>query len=562
MSDRWVVLKGLLNSGDPDAMAAAINERQFLAQVEHPLIVEIYDFVTREGAGYIVMEYVGGPSLEQLLQAADRRPAGVAAAGDQALAYVLEVLPALGYLHDRDLLYCDFKPDNVIQAGDQLKLIDLGGVRRLDDVDSAIYGTPGYQAPEVPRSGRRSPRTSTRSAARWPCSRWSSAATSPPTSPHLPAIDQTPLFQAYDSLYRLLLKACAPDPADRFVSADELRVQLLGVLARSWRPARARPALHVLAAVQVAVGVRRRLDWQELPACASTTATTAPWLRALDRRSRGAPGGTGGGPPRHPEVRLARAQRWSRWLRPGRHTAQQLLDEDPWEWRAVWLAGLVAPAEGRTADAPSAFNTVYGQVPGELAPKLALASPASAAAKGRSPSRSTSRARARRQLQRARRVRPRPHPVRLAGTSTVRSGSSTSSRGPAGAFTSARRRRGKPAGRVGWWAPRRSRPPYQSIDNLTIDPVDRSRFRAEVLQTALATSSSRTGSTRRSPSVDIRPRSRSSATGWRLSIASWRSTPARRGRSASGWSTRRTTCAGGLFDDTADRQRRREPSGA
>ncbi|MCW2813092.1 MAG: Serine/threonine-protein kinase PknG, partial [Nocardioides sp.] len=50
VSNRWVVLKGLLNSGDPDALAAAIAEQQFLAQVEHPLIVEIYNFVTHEGA--------------------------------------------------------------------------------------------------------------------------------------------------------------------------------------------------------------------------------------------------------------------------------------------------------------------------------------------------------------------------------------------------------------------------------------------------------------------------------------------------------------------------------
>ena len=68
VSDRWVVLKGLLNSGDPDAVAAAIAERQFLAQVEHPLIVEIYNFVTHDGAGYIVMEYVGGTSLKTLLK--------------------------------------------------------------------------------------------------------------------------------------------------------------------------------------------------------------------------------------------------------------------------------------------------------------------------------------------------------------------------------------------------------------------------------------------------------------------------------------------------------------
>ena len=68
MSDRYVVLKGLLNSGDADALAAAIAERQFLAEVQHPLIVEIYNFVTNEGAGYIVMEYVGGQSLKQILK--------------------------------------------------------------------------------------------------------------------------------------------------------------------------------------------------------------------------------------------------------------------------------------------------------------------------------------------------------------------------------------------------------------------------------------------------------------------------------------------------------------
>ena len=45
VSDRWVVLKGLLNTGDADAMAAAVAERQFLAQVEHPNIVRIYNFV-------------------------------------------------------------------------------------------------------------------------------------------------------------------------------------------------------------------------------------------------------------------------------------------------------------------------------------------------------------------------------------------------------------------------------------------------------------------------------------------------------------------------------------
>src|SRR6185437_7473790 len=80
LSNRWVVLKGLLNTTDPAAVEAAVAERRFLAEVEHPAIVGVYNFVqhadrqTGEQAGYIVMEYVGGQSLRQLLL--DRRKAG------------------------------------------------------------------------------------------------------------------------------------------------------------------------------------------------------------------------------------------------------------------------------------------------------------------------------------------------------------------------------------------------------------------------------------------------------------------------------------------------------
>ena len=57
----------------------------------------------------------------------------------QAIAYAVEVLPALGYLHGRGLVYCDFKPDNVIQTEEQLKLIDMGAVRRIDDDEPDLW---------------------------------------------------------------------------------------------------------------------------------------------------------------------------------------------------------------------------------------------------------------------------------------------------------------------------------------------------------------------------------------------------------------------------------------
>ncbi len=383
VSDRWVVLKGLLNSGDPDALAAAIAERQFLAQVEHPLIVEIYNFVTHDGAGYIVMEYVGGTSLKQLLKARMRANHGRydPIPLDQAIAYIVEILPAIQYLHDLGLAYCDFKPDNVIQVGDAVKLIDLGGVRRIDDLDSPIYGTVGYQAPEVADAGASVGsdiytigRTLIVLAMefRGYQSRYVAS---------LPSVDDTPLFQRYDSFYRLVAMACAPDPGDRFASADELRVQLLGVLREV--VAADRPEAGVAAASTssllfgVPAGSDETLEWRHLPTLrVDDSDPMASWLHTV---SLAGPQERldllGMAPQTSPEVRLATAYAA---LETGHldlvnRCVGDLLGEDPWEWRAVWISGLASLARGETTAAQSAFNAVYGQVPGELAPKLALA---------------------------------------------------------------------------------------------------------------------------------------------------------------------------------------------
>ena len=383
MSDRWVVLKGLLNAGDADAYAAAIAERQFLAQVEHPLIVEIYNFVAHEGAGYIVMEYVGGTSLKAILK--DRMVANRGRYDpipvDQAIAYLVEILPAFQYLHDVGLLYCDFKPDNMIQVGDAVKLIDLGGVRRIGDLESAIYGTVGYQAPEVPEVGPSIAsdiytigRTLAVLAMEFRGYQSTYVASLPPVA-------DTPLFQRRDSLYRLLLKACAPDPADRFQSADELRVQLLGVLREIVAAERpdAAVALHSAPSLlfEAPVVAGHTLDWDHLPALKVDSGDPkAAWLAALsvsDPAARLA--ALDGAATASVEVRLDRVRTA---LAADRYdiadtTIAQILGDDPWEWRAVWLSGLGSLAKNDPTAARAAFNAVYGQVPGELAPKLALA---------------------------------------------------------------------------------------------------------------------------------------------------------------------------------------------
>ncbi|BDZ40767.1 hypothetical protein GCM10025865_00660 [Paraoerskovia sediminicola] len=337
-----------------------------------------------DGAGYTVMEYVGGTSLKGILN--DRRRA----AGhhdplpvDQALAYVLEVLPAFAYLHDKDLLFCDFKPDNVIQQGDGVKLIDLGGVRRTDDYEAAIYGTVGYQAPEISELGPSVASdiyTIGRTLATLVLDFRGNTSTYVAS---LPPVDDTPVFQRYDSFYRLLSKACAADPSDRFATVDEMRAQVLGVLrevvATDRGPGTA--GLHSAASVLFdsprADVASRPLSWDELPTLRiDESDPCASWLAGVnvvdpDARLRA----LDAAPTASTEVLLARARAAVEAERydVARAAVQQLLKDDPWEWRAAWMDGLCDLSAGDPAGAAAAFNAVYGQVPGELAPKLALA---------------------------------------------------------------------------------------------------------------------------------------------------------------------------------------------
>ncbi|ARF72577.1 serine/threonine protein kinase [Kitasatospora albolonga] len=262
VSDRWVVLKGLLDTGDQDAMAAAISERRFLAEIEHANIVRIYNFVEhldqRTGSldGYIVMEYVGGKALKEIANqrrtpAGRRDPLPV----EQACAYGIEALEALGHLHSRNLLYCDFKVDNAIQTEDQLKLIDMGAVRRMDDDESAIYGTVGYQAPEVAEAGPSVASDLYTVARTLAVLTFDFQGYTNVFVDSLPDPDTIEVFRTYESFYRLLVRATDPDPAQRFASASEMAEQLTGVLREvvALQTERPRPALSTLFGAELRV---------------------------------------------------------------------------------------------------------------------------------------------------------------------------------------------------------------------------------------------------------------------------------------------------------------------
>ncbi len=380
VSDRWVVLKGLLHAGDRDATAAALAERRFLAEVEHPNIVKIFNFVQNAGSGYIVMEYVGGQSLKQILAA--RREAATGRANPlppaQAIAYILEVLPALGYLHDLGLLFCDFKIDNVIQTQHSLKLIDLGGVYRMEEPGSAVFGTIGYQAPEIASAGP-SVSSDLFTVARTLavlCLDFRGYQSQYRYS--LPPQESAPLLARYDSLYRFLVKGTASDPDERFQSAEDMADQLRGVLREVVADQEGRPVPAPSALFTAAWRADpERVDWRILPrpqvsaedpsaGYLATIAATDP--QQMLAQLRAAPERT-----IEVELRLASAMIDTGDLTGAEDVLRKIEAGNRSEWRTLWYHGVAELARGRSEAAREHFTAVYRDLPGELATKLALA---------------------------------------------------------------------------------------------------------------------------------------------------------------------------------------------
>ena len=378
---RYVVLKGLLNTQDESAAALAVAERQFLAAVKHPNIVGIYNFVQFGSEGFIVMEYVGGKTLKQIRQ--ERGPLPPA----EAIAYIHRILPAFAYLHRLGLVYCDFKPDNVMMEKDDVKLLDLGGVRKLDDPHGDIYGTVGYSAPEAGAGptvasdlftiGRTLAVLLTDIRGFGKEHRYT-----------LPSASEEPRFAQQESLYRFLLKSTAENPDDRFQDADEMADQLLGVLREvvAVETGTPRPGTSAFfGADLLAIDAGDEMepvtpDYRRLPlpsldiadpgaqAVASALAVGDPASRvaalriAVKQFSKS----------REARLRLAVSLADNEEFKEAADVYAALAKDDPWDWRVLWFQARTHLAEGKPADARKLFDQVYFDLPGELAPKLAL----------------------------------------------------------------------------------------------------------------------------------------------------------------------------------------------
>jgi serine/threonine-protein kinase PknG len=385
---RYVVLKGLLNSEDAASAAVALAERQFLAAVKHPNIVGIYNFVTHEAEGYIVMEYVGGKTLKEIRKERGTLPIA------EAIAYIHRILGAFAYLHQLGLVYCDFKPDNVMLEGDDVKLIDLGGARKIDDPDGDIYGTVGYAAPEAGEGP-------TVVSDLFTIGRTLAVlVTNIPgfSREHeytLPSASEDPVFSKQESFYRFLLKATAQAADDRFQTAEDMAEQLLGVLrevvaleTKTPRPATSTlfdgDRLATMASGDFSPIVPSFLHLPNLlvdakdpgfNAVLSASMTTGLDLRIeqLTQVAKQLPNSI------EAKLRLVNSLIDRGAIESaGDYTEaeiylERVAQQDAWDWRVDWYRGRSLLAQNRPQEAQSMFDRVYFELPGELAPKLAFA---------------------------------------------------------------------------------------------------------------------------------------------------------------------------------------------
>jgi serine/threonine-protein kinase len=138
---------------DPEFVARFNREARAAARLSHPAAVSVYDQGSDDGHVFLVMEYVAGATLRDVLRARGRlTPA-------EAVAVMDHVLAALGAAHTAGLVHRDVKPENVLVTNDgRVKVADFGLARaiagaNLTTDDSVLLGTAAYLAPEQVRDG-------------------------------------------------------------------------------------------------------------------------------------------------------------------------------------------------------------------------------------------------------------------------------------------------------------------------------------------------------------------------------------------------------------------------
>ncbi|KAG0743902.1 hypothetical protein G6F57_000587 [Rhizopus arrhizus] len=123
------------------------NEKHILESVAHPFLVNMWGTFQDCYNLYMIMDYVPGGELFSVLRRSQRFPDHV------AKFYAAEVILAIEYLHGKDMIYRDLKPENLLlDAQGHIKITDFGFAKYVPDITWTLCGTPDYLAPEIIQS--------------------------------------------------------------------------------------------------------------------------------------------------------------------------------------------------------------------------------------------------------------------------------------------------------------------------------------------------------------------------------------------------------------------------
>ena len=231
---RQVAIKTIsLDAGDPELVKRFRREAQAAGILSHPNIVTIYDAGEDQGLFYIAMELVEGETLQRVI---GRSPVPV----ERAIPIVEQVGAALDHAHSRQIIHRDIKPANIMITGSHVKVMDFG-VAKITNMgmtrSGQALGTPSYMSPELVKGAALDGRSDIFSlgVVLYEMFAW--------TKPFAGENITTVIYQIvgeqpqaptelnpslHPGLDRVVLKALAKDPAERYQNCAELVADLKG----------------------------------------------------------------------------------------------------------------------------------------------------------------------------------------------------------------------------------------------------------------------------------------------------------------------------------------------
>ena len=236
--DRPVAIKELVPefATDPSFVERFRREAQAAANLAHPNIVGVYDWGTQDGTYFIVMEYIDGPSLSQVI----RRDGPLHPR--RAMELASEVAGALGFAHSRGVVHRDVKPGNVLLTGSgQSKVTDFGIARALSSPDEdltqagSVMGTATYFSPEQAQGQPVDPRSDLYSlgvvlyemvTGRAPFTGDSPLAIAYKHVQDQPAPPSSIIPDLPVGVDAIVMKLLSKRPDDRYASAEDLRADI------------------------------------------------------------------------------------------------------------------------------------------------------------------------------------------------------------------------------------------------------------------------------------------------------------------------------------------------